>query len=101
MFRVIALAFTLFLSGSAYGKTCSSDYDCGMGNSCLKQMYQSTGVCAQRVNEYGNRDFGSGPNPGSFGPKMNDSGMCSFTTDCPIGFTCRKSSGSLKGHCIK
>lgn len=67
--------------------SCSSDFSCGVGFQCVKAPLKSTGVCMQSVNEYGTREF-TIPNTNSIGPNMNMNGQCSFTTDCPIGFSC-------------
>jgi hypothetical protein len=66
--------------------SCYSDFDCGIGNKCVKQQFQSDGVCMKTVNEYGTQKYDM-PKTNSVGPKM-DSGSCSFDTDCPIGFRC-------------
>lgn len=70
---------------------CSSDFDCGLGQSCVKPQYSSTGTCMKSVNSSGIPQFNSHQN--NVGPNMNK--QCTFNTDCPIGFSC---SG---GNCIK
>lgn len=75
-------------SSSAYSNrsnSCSSDYDCGVGNHCVKAQYSSTGTCMKSVNEYGNQ-IQNMPNPNSIG--VNKVKRCTFDTDCPPGFSC-------------
>lgn len=97
-----AIMFLMTLAMPAIGSpgdSCSSDYSCGTGEACLKQQYQTTGTCATKVNGYGTQTY-SPPSPGSVGPKMDDDNMCSFDTDCSIGFTCKK-NGGIKGYCMR
>lgn len=87
-------------AGANPGDSCSSDYSCGGGEKCLKQQYQMNGTCAKSVNEFGTPTY-SMPSTDSVGPKMNDTDMCSFDTDCSIGFHCKKSLGQIKGYCMR
>ncbi len=89
---VTALLMTVSMSAFA----CSSDFNCGMGNRCVKAPLQSTGVCMQSVDEYGMRQYNL-PSLDSINPNMNLEGQCSFSTDCPIGFECHS---KLKA-CVK
>jgi hypothetical protein len=87
-------------SNSAYTPTsvndnsCSSDYSCGIGFSCVKKPFSSTEVCLKSVNSYGTPTYKI-PDPGSIGVKTE--GSCTYTTDCPVGFRC---DSNLKA-CVK
>jgi hypothetical protein len=70
---------------------CSSDFDCGLGQSCVKPQYSRRGSCMKSVNSSGIQQFN--PHQNNVGP--NTSKQCTFNTDCPIGFRC---SG---GNCVK
>lgn len=76
--------------------SCSSDYDCGFGNFCVKPELSFNGTCARAVNQFGNPTF-TPPRPDSVGPGHGD---CAFDTDCSIGFKCVKGA-ALKGHCMR
>ena len=75
----------LFLVSTLFA--CSSDFDCGMGTSCVKKAFQSNGVCMKNVDEYGTPQYNI-PSTDSIGPNMDSDGQCTFSTDCPIGFKC-------------
>lgn len=70
---------------------CSSDFDCGLGQKCVKPQFSSKGSCMKSVNSSGIQQFNSHQN--NVGPNMNK--QCTFNTDCPIGFRCSA------GNCIK
>ena len=72
---------------SSLALACSSDFDCGIGHSCVKKAYSSEGVCMKNVDEYGTPQYNM-PSLDSIGPNMNSDGECTFSTDCPIGFRC-------------
>lgn len=76
---------------------CSSDYECGFGNACMKDSGAFRGICARSVDANGLPTF-QGPNSSSIGA---GAGSCSFDTDCSIGFKCVKTSGGLRGNCLK
>jgi hypothetical protein len=98
---IICVTFLLPMLASANpGESCSSDFSCGMGEKCFKGYLQSTGTCARSVNEHGTTEY-NGKSADSIGPKMNTKGMCQFTGDCPIGFTCEKEGYSSYGYCAK
>lgn len=80
----VGVAMLLWTGGAL---ACSSDFDCGTGNTCVKAPLDSRGVCMRTVDEYGTRQYNL-PSTRSIGPNMNLSGQCDFTTDCPIGFRC-------------
>lgn len=76
---------------------CSSDYSCGVGQTCVKQFYNSTGVCMRKVNEYGGPSY-LPPDTNSVGPNLPDQSSCTrLGMSCPIGFRCDTGSG----RCIK
>lgn len=79
--------FVLLLLFTINAFSCMSDFDCGIGYSCIKKPFQSNGVCMKNVDEYGNPQYNM-PKLNSIGPNMNSDGECSFDTDCPIGFRC-------------
>lgn len=82
---------------SSGSQTCRLDVDCGAGRACVRPEFSVQGICGTIVDEYGLRDFSEfGP---SVGPRRVSS--CSSTTDCPVGFRCEKTSGSLYGVCVK
>ncbi|MEJ6520341.1 hypothetical protein PQI64_11350 [Shewanella bicestrii] len=66
---------------------CTSDYQCGLGLSCIKGPMQSTGQCMQKVNEYGT-PLPTISNPSSTLPNYNINGQCTLNSECPIGFRC-------------
>lgn len=74
---------------AASENTCSSDFSCGTGYKCIKAPMKSTGTCMQSVGQNGLRRFDN-PDVNSVGPNMNINGQCSFSADCPLGFTCDK-----------
>lgn len=76
---------------------CSSDFECGFGNLCVKGQNSFKGTCAKAVNEFGNPTF-TPPRTNSVGP--GGEGQCAFDTECPIGFRCVKGS-ALRGNCMK
>ena len=79
----IVMAF----SAPALAKSCSSDYSCNYGQSCVKEMFKSRGVCMTNVNEFGTKTY-SAPKSSSLGYKSYDDAQCTFDLDCPIGFDC-------------
>ncbi|MGR6502806.1 hypothetical protein [Shewanella sp. Koi 1] len=66
---------------------CTSDYECGLGLSCIKGPLQSTGQCMQKANEYGT-PLPTISNPSSTLPNTNINGQCTLNSECPIGFRC-------------
>lgn len=68
---------------------CSSDFDCGMGNKCVKEPFNNRGTCMKAVDEFGIQTFDM-PSSDSIGVNMDIDGDCRFDTDCPIGFKCDK-----------
>ena len=76
------------------GKPCSSDYTCGVGFSCVKKPFSTTGVCMQAVNSRGVPVY---KRPDSSSTRIKTRGDCDSLTDCPAGFTCHP---TLKA-CVK
>lgn len=62
---------------------CSSDFDCGTGQVCVKKPNNFSGICMNSVNEWGNNTYHS-PSLDSINPRM-DYDQCG---QCPIGFRC-------------
>jgi len=91
MRRIYILCFiSLFMCLGNSLFACSSDFSCSYGESCVKEPYKSRGVCMKTVDKYGIRTFDA-PRSSSVGPRMNNDG-CNFSTDCPIGFKCQRST---------
>jgi hypothetical protein len=70
---------------------CRSDFDCGVGNQCVKSYYASTGQCAKSVNEYGVQSYDL-PRLDSVNPNFRQNTDCQ-QLGCPIGFRCDLQSG--------
>jgi len=74
---VLAVSISLF--------ACNSDYDCGYGNSCIKEKYSYTGVCMKNVDKYESPKYTT-PKSQSILPNTSE-GDCS-SSDCRYGFGC-------------
>lgn len=85
-------------SYSSQGYSCTSDYSCSYGEACVKAQYAASGYCAKKVDSNGIQQY-TPPSSKSIGIEMGDD-MCSWNTDCPVGFKCVK-NGGIKGHCMK
>jgi len=79
---------------STHDNSCSSDYSCGIGYSCVKKPFSSTGICLKAVDSYGTPTYKM---PDSNSINIKTEGSCMFNTDCPIGFRC---DNTLKA-CVK
>lgn len=75
---------------------CTSDFNCGMGNRCVKAPLKSAGVCMKTVDEYGTPVYELSSTD-SIGPNLDLDGECEFDTHCPIGFRCERAARA----CIK
>lgn len=64
---------------------CTSDFSCGIGQSCVKAPYSSTGVCMTAVDSSGMKTYKT---PSTDSVFMPTSGSCRFKSDCPYGFEC-------------
>jgi hypothetical protein len=97
----IVLASVSFVLSSTIADACISDYDCGYGRKCIKAAgdINANGVCVQPVDSNGNKDYRANSNWGKSQPTAVKS--CQFDTDCGIGGSCMKKSGSIYGICFK
>lgn len=77
----------LFLLAARSDERCSSDFDCGIGNRCVKAPLKSWGECMKETDSYGLPTFRI-PQTDSIGPNMNLQGECNFDFDCSIGSYC-------------
>ncbi|WP_395340727.1 tetratricopeptide repeat protein [Ningiella sp. W23] len=69
------------------GSGCLSDYNCPLGQKCMKGPMQTQGQCLLQVNEY-KTPIQTMPEPESVLPNTSVIGACNFVGDCPIGFKC-------------
>ena len=75
----------------AYQATsCTSDFSCGIGYSCVKERYSASGFCAKAVDPTGTPTFQT-PSSDSIGPNMGD--VDCARNGCPTGFRCDISTG--------
>jgi len=72
-------------------KGCSSDIECGYGNSCVKNQFSSMGSCMKSVDSSGMQKF----NAPRSNIGINTDSQCDLSIDCPIGFKC------VSGNCIQ
>jgi hypothetical protein len=72
---------------------CSSDFDCGLGNQCLKVNYSSRGRCIQTVDSRGSQTYET-PRTESVNVKTPSKSDCRADRPCPIGFVCDNSTGA-------
>lgn len=97
-----AAAATLLISGMV--SACEFDTDCSPGSKCVKKKYQLEGVCAGGISP-GNSNDSRPYNPEPYTkPRFkteSEGDTCSFSTDCSVGESCIKSSGSISGVCMK
>jgi len=82
---------SIFFATQASAKSCYSDFGCSYGQSCVKDLYKSKGVCMTNVNKYGTKTF-TGPKSSSIRIRSYGDAQCRYNTDCPIGFDCDRSS---------
>lgn len=74
---------------------CWKNADCPSGQDCLIPEGAIRGVCGEKVDELGLPDH-SVTMPGDTEKTQN----CSFDTDCPVSFKCKKLD-ALHGVCAK
>ncbi len=93
------LIFLFFLASGTAFAGCYSDFDCGVGNECVKAAgdINITGICVTPSDQFGNKTYNYSPPHGQPHTVNN----CSFDTDCSIGFSCVKRSGQIYGICVK
>jgi hypothetical protein len=70
---------------------CASDYECGIGRSCVKSIGSLRGRCMRSVDHTGAPSY-EPPDPDSYAPGKS---LCTSTVDCPAGFAC------IGGSCLK
>ncbi len=73
-------------SKSYNSNSCTSDFNCGTGYSCVKKLYSNDGVCLKSVDSYGMQIYNS-PSADSIGVRTSKD-RCNFDTDCPVRFRC-------------
>lgn len=99
-FSTLTILCLLIVFNSALAKECYNDYECGMGNKCVKAQGNIgfTGTCVTPVDR-----FGQPKNQYSFprNSKPEEVKACRFDTQCGIGFTCAMRDGQLNGICVK
>lgn len=83
-------------SSIAASGECSNDFQCGIGRTCVKENYRSSGVCARAVDDFGLPTYRM-PRLDSVNVKLPEESDCQFDTDCPIGFRCYAAAGA----CLK
>ena len=82
---------SMFFATQASAKSCYSDFGCSYGQSCVKDLYKSNGVCMTNVNKYGTQTF-KAPKSSSIRIRTNNDAQCRRNSDCPIGFDCNRSA---------
>jgi Cys-rich repeat protein len=82
-------ANTSNLNNSSLG--CTSNASCGIGYSCVKPQFSSSGSCMKTVNAQGVQQF----NTNGSGMGIQVQPECRFDSHCSAGFTCRI------GHCVR
>ena len=88
MKKIILIMFlVVLLSISVNTSACTSDFNCGYGEKCVKPPLKTSGECMKTVDEHGTKT-NIPKSTKSVLPNMNTQGDCSFDTDCPIGFRC-------------
>lgn len=78
---------------------CQFDTDCNPGSKCLKASGSIYGVCVGGISPGNKNDRTPVYAPLDTNKTYGDT--CSFDTDCGPGSVCVKSSGSIKGTCMK
>ncbi len=67
---------------------CASDFECGVGNKCIKGPLQGQGQCLTPVNKFGLPQPNVMPDPNSIKINTKAKGSCDFDTQCGVGFRC-------------
>lgn len=68
--------------------SCNSDFECGLGEKCVKGPLQAQGQCLTPVNQYGLPQTNVMPDPNSIKINTKTYGACNFDTQCSVGFRC-------------
>lgn len=68
-------------------ESCSSDFNCGLGQVCVKAPFKLEGICMEAVDEFGIKTY---PEKSLDSMDIPTEGSCDFDLDCPIGFYCHK-----------
>ena len=89
---------TLLVLSSGYAFACQFNTDCGVGSTCLKSGGNIYGYCVGGLSPGNSNDRQPAYNPLDLTGKQGST--CSFNTDCGVGGTCAKSSGSIYGTCL-
>jgi hypothetical protein len=102
MKRIILLligSVVIFIFSVATANACQFNTDCSPGSKCIKSSGSLYGVCAGGIAPGNSND--KSPVYSPLDPNRTYGNTCSFDTDCGPGSKCAKSSGSIKGVCIK
>ncbi len=86
-------------AGRAASSDCTSDFQCGLGQVCVKPAgsFRVAGRCAAPVDKFGVRDFGVQKS----GWGAREVRSCQSPVDCPVGFRCSKDAYQLTGICAR
>jgi hypothetical protein len=86
---------------SICAEACSSDFDCGIGGTCIKTGRDMDGVCTNRFGASetrGREKYYEDDSPkDGWGSKAGKE--CSSRLDCGIGGNCIKMNNSMYGTC--
>ena len=88
---VLLTIASMFFATQILAKSCSSDYSCSYGQSCVKDLYKSSGNCMNNVNSNGVKTF-KAPKSSSIRIRTSSDAECRYNTDCPTGFKCKRSA---------
>jgi len=88
---IMAAVIVLLIYFNQSVNACSTDMDCAMNGVCVKAPFELRGICVKQVDKYGT------PKPDQKRNYDPFEGMCSYNSDCPIGFFC----SSKHKVCIK
>lgn len=92
----LPLSLALLATGA---QACQFDTDCGVGSKCMKSSGNSYGICAGEMNPGNDDDRVPVYDP--LDPNETVGSTCNFDVDCGPGASCLKSSGNIKGVCVR